>query len=236
MGVVLVFRAKANIYAIIIGEENVARKLLEGNPWFIKNYSFSVKFWPFYHSLHDIEADRVIYWIQAHGIPKNYYTVKNARNLGSKIGSILEFEDSSKSVPQLSEHKSSFRWPKTSDHQFLGSLSLARVLSNPASIRGSQKLLLPLQSLGSLHDYLCSAALLPTRENRYLASLCAEPSLKANVFLFPTRPSRLSSGANEPYWRQKWNCNEGCFYGLPDVERDILANNFLKIQNDKELS
>ncbi|TQD84424.1 hypothetical protein C1H46_030007 [Malus baccata] len=80
MGVVRVLRAKENIYIIIVGEENVARKLLEGNPWFIKDYSFLVKLWPSYHFLDDIEADRVVYWIQAYGIPKNYYTMKNARN------------------------------------------------------------------------------------------------------------------------------------------------------------
>ncbi|KAM1172358.1 hypothetical protein ACFX2G_022946 [Malus domestica] len=93
MGVVSVQRAKANVYAITVGDEHVARKILEGNPWFIRDYTFSVKFWPSYHSLDDIEADRAIYWIQAHGIPRNYCTEKNARSLGTKIGKVLEVED-----------------------------------------------------------------------------------------------------------------------------------------------
>ncbi|KAM1152342.1 hypothetical protein ACFX2J_034796 [Malus domestica] len=39
-------RAKENIYITTIGEELVARRLLEGNPWLVKGYFFSVKFWP----------------------------------------------------------------------------------------------------------------------------------------------------------------------------------------------
>lgn len=78
IGVVRVQRAKANIYAITVGEEAVARKILEGNPWFIRDYTFSVKLWPKFPSLDDIEPDRAIYWIQAHGIPRNYCTPKNA--------------------------------------------------------------------------------------------------------------------------------------------------------------
>ncbi|KAM1616995.1 hypothetical protein TB1_025176 [Malus domestica] len=61
MGVVSVQRAKANVYAITVGDEHVARKILEGNPWFIRDYTFSVKFWPSYHSLDDIKVDRAIY-------------------------------------------------------------------------------------------------------------------------------------------------------------------------------
>ncbi|RXH85805.1 hypothetical protein DVH24_014400 [Malus domestica] len=74
MGVVRVLRAKENICASTVGEEEVARKLLEGNPWFVKDYTFFVKLWPSYHSLDDIEADRAIYWIQAHGIPRSHCT------------------------------------------------------------------------------------------------------------------------------------------------------------------
>ncbi|KAM2964280.1 hypothetical protein FF2_022083 [Malus domestica] len=36
---------------------------LEGNPWFVKGYTFSVKPWRLYHSLDDIDADRVVYFI-----------------------------------------------------------------------------------------------------------------------------------------------------------------------------
>lgn len=84
---------KANVYAITVGEEAVAKRLLEGNPWFIRDYTFSVKLWPSFHSLDDIIPNKAIYWIQAHGIPRNYYTLKNARCLRSKMGAVLEVED-----------------------------------------------------------------------------------------------------------------------------------------------
>lgn len=56
MGVVRILKAKNNIYAITVGKEAVARKLLEGNPWFITDYTFFVKLWPSYHSLDDIQS------------------------------------------------------------------------------------------------------------------------------------------------------------------------------------
>ncbi|KAB2636108.1 hypothetical protein D8674_026642 [Pyrus ussuriensis x Pyrus communis] len=68
--VIRVARAKENIHAITNGEEAVARQLLEGNPWFVKGYSFSVKFWPTYHSLDHIKPDKVMFWVQSHGIPR----------------------------------------------------------------------------------------------------------------------------------------------------------------------
>ncbi|KAB2612811.1 hypothetical protein D8674_041722 [Pyrus ussuriensis x Pyrus communis] len=56
MGVVRISKAKNNIYAITVGKEVMARKLLEGNPWFIRDYTFFVKLWPSYHSLDDIQS------------------------------------------------------------------------------------------------------------------------------------------------------------------------------------
>ncbi|KAM1271324.1 hypothetical protein ACFX2J_032162 [Malus domestica] len=41
MGLVRVQRAKANVYAITVEDEAVARKILEGNPWFTRDYTFS---------------------------------------------------------------------------------------------------------------------------------------------------------------------------------------------------
>lgn len=41
MGAVKVTKAKEKVYAITVGEEAVARRLLEGNPWFIKGFTFN---------------------------------------------------------------------------------------------------------------------------------------------------------------------------------------------------
>ncbi|KAM1097423.1 hypothetical protein EV1_014765 [Malus domestica] len=70
MGVVRVQKAKPNVYAITVGEAAVARQILKGNPWFIRDYTF-----------------------YAHGIPRNLCSIKNARCLGEKIRAVLEVED-----------------------------------------------------------------------------------------------------------------------------------------------
>lgn len=52
MGAVKILKAKPNIFAITVGEEAIARRLLKGNPWFIKDYTFFVKLWPSYLDVH----------------------------------------------------------------------------------------------------------------------------------------------------------------------------------------
>lgn len=93
MGVVKVSKAKPNVFAIIVGQEDVARRLMDGSPWFVKGYTLTVKSWPLYCSIDDIEANRAVFWVQAHGMPRNLCIAKNARSLGSRIGSVLEVED-----------------------------------------------------------------------------------------------------------------------------------------------
>ncbi|KAM1624242.1 hypothetical protein ACFX13_022611 [Malus domestica] len=63
LGVVGIICVKPNIYSITVGDDQVASRILEGNPWFVKGYTFSVKPWRLYHSLDDIDADRVVYFI-----------------------------------------------------------------------------------------------------------------------------------------------------------------------------
>ncbi|KAI5333955.1 PREDICTED: reverse mRNAase [Prunus dulcis] len=93
MGAVKVVKAKANVYSIIVGDEKVARRLVDGNPWFVKGHTFTTMLWPLYHSLDDIAADMAVYWVQAHGLPRNLCTSKNARVLGARVGAVMEVED-----------------------------------------------------------------------------------------------------------------------------------------------
>ncbi|XP_068317162.1 uncharacterized protein [Pyrus communis] len=93
MGNIKVSRAKPNVYFIQVGDEKMARRILEGNPWFIKGAPFTVTFWPHYQSLDAISGNCAIFWVQVHGILRNNCTVKNARMLGAKIDSVLEVED-----------------------------------------------------------------------------------------------------------------------------------------------
>ncbi|CAB4283169.1 unnamed protein product [Prunus armeniaca] len=93
MGTIKVLWAKENVYSISVGDEAMVRRLMDGNPWFIKGFTFTVKYCPLYHSLDDIIPDRAIFWVQAHGFPRNMCSPGNARKLGARIGSVMEIED-----------------------------------------------------------------------------------------------------------------------------------------------
>ncbi|CAN6576137.1 unnamed protein product [Malus baccata var. baccata] len=46
MGNVKFSKAKLNVYYIQVGDEKTTRRILKGNPWFIKGAPFTVKLWP----------------------------------------------------------------------------------------------------------------------------------------------------------------------------------------------
>ncbi|KAK9926534.1 hypothetical protein M0R45_023760 [Rubus argutus] len=95
LGQIRITRAKKNIYSITVGSEKLARRLIDGCPWNVRGFCFTVKHWPLYQSLDDIEPVKATYWVQAHGIPGNQISISNGRKLGSLIGFILEVEDPS---------------------------------------------------------------------------------------------------------------------------------------------
>ncbi|KAI5344400.1 PREDICTED: At4g02000 [Prunus dulcis] len=93
MGLVKVVKSKENVYVVTMEDAAIASRLLEGNPWFVKGHVFTLKQWPLYCSMDDIEANWAIFWVQAYGIPRNLCTMKNSRQLGEKVGSVMEVEN-----------------------------------------------------------------------------------------------------------------------------------------------
>lgn len=93
LGQIRILRVKPNTYNLIVGTEKLARKLLSESPWNVKGYCFTIKHWPRYHSINDLDDKRATYWIQGHGIPRDQITVNNGRILGNMLGSVMEVED-----------------------------------------------------------------------------------------------------------------------------------------------
>lgn len=81
LGQIRIIRAKKNVYTIRVGSEKLASRLIEGGPWNVKGFCFSILHWPLYHSVDDIEPNRATFWIQAHGIPREMLTQANGRKL-----------------------------------------------------------------------------------------------------------------------------------------------------------
>ncbi|KAM2301702.1 hypothetical protein ACFX1S_032594 [Malus domestica] len=204
MGLVRVQRAKANVYAITVEDEAVARKILEGNPWFTRDYTFSVKLWLSFHSLDDIEADRPIFWLQTHGIPRTYCTKKNVRSLGAKIGAILEVED---------PMEAGFRGFMRIRVDFDASKPFITCFSVPCPRVGSYTIQLKYEGLmifcyhcGKLgHSRGCAqpVPLNSIGEGWYTPVLCADPMSRASSLLFPQRRTPIETGVSASDWRCK---------------------------------
>ena len=237
MRVVGVQLAKANVYAITVGEEAVAMRILEGNPWFISDYTFPIKLWSSFHSLDDIEADRAVFWIHAHGIPQNFCTMKNARCLGSKIGAMLEVED---------PKEVGFRGFLKLRVDFDASRPLLTCFSVPCPRMGSYMIRLKYKGLkifcyqcdrlGHSRGCLRPALLLASDEGRYTPSLQAETLSRANSLLFPIKRVATAVEAQVDHWRSKWEESSGVFHGGPETELDIPTNRLKTNWRDKELT
>lgn len=92
-GQIRIMRAKKNVYTIRVGSEKLARRLIDYSPWNVRGFCFSIRLWPLYHSIDDLQPTRATYWIQAHGIPKEMLSIVNGRKLGNILGSVIEVED-----------------------------------------------------------------------------------------------------------------------------------------------
>lgn len=202
MGNIKVSRAKLNVYSIQVGDEKVARRILEGNPWFIKGASFTVKFWLVYQSLDDISGNRAIFGVQVHGIPRNQCTVKNAHMLGAKIGSMLEVKD-----PTVTGFCGFLR--------IRIDLNTTRPLlmnfTMPCPTNGSRTFCLKYKELksfcykcgrlGHVRNYRWKTPISKDGDNRYNSELRAVGILKAMIILFPNQiPHLVSGGANDVQW------------------------------------
>lgn len=165
------------------------------SPWFIKGAPFTAKFWPLYQSLDEIRANRAVLWVQVHGIPKNMCTVKNARMLGSKIGSILEVED----------HMSLGFWGFLRVSVDIdASRPLLTTFNTPCPINGSRTLRLKCEDLrdfgyncghlGHVRGCQWSAPVRFVGENRYNPDYRASTISKHSNCLFPdwAPPARVA--------------------------------------------
>ncbi|CAN6683163.1 unnamed protein product [Malus baccata var. baccata] len=150
MAVVRVLRVKANLYVITVGEEVVARRLLEGNPWFIRDYTFS-----------------------AHGIPRNYCTLKNAKCLVNFDTSKPLLTSFSVSCPKLCSYTIRLHYEGLRIFYYkCGRLGHSSGCPRPTPI-------------------------LPSGESRFNQSFRIESLFRASFLLFPISRLFSKAGANE---------------------------------------
>ncbi|CAL2269097.1 unnamed protein product [Prunus armeniaca] len=223
MGAVKVSKAKPNVFAITVGQEDVARRLIDGSPWFVKGYTLSVKSWPLYCSIDDIEANCAVFWVQAHGLPRNLCTAKNARALGSRIGYVLEVEDNVETG-----FKGFLRIRVDID----ASKPIPSGFTTPCPITGKRVIRLKYEGLrdfcfrcGRLgHSRGCSFPVnhrLEGENLQYSTDMRVPSMSRASTLLFPPRrPStRTPDVFDRNHWRFRMENELGGLYDFPDDRR-----------------
>ncbi|KAL6294417.1 hypothetical protein ACE6H2_002559 [Prunus campanulata] len=228
MGEVKVSKAKPNVFAITVGQEDVARRLIDGSPWFVKGYTLSMKLWPLYCSIDDIEANRAVFWVQAHGMPRNLCTAKNARALGSRIGSVLEVEDNG---------ETGFRGFLRIRVDMDVSKPIPSSFTTPCPTTGKRVIRLKYEGLrdfcfrcGRLgHSRGCSFPVnhrLEVENLQYSADMRAPMMSRASTLLFPPRrpPLRVPDVFDRSHWRFRMENELGGLYGFPEDRRTEIGS------------
>ncbi|CAL9006100.1 unnamed protein product [Prunus brigantina] len=216
-----------NVFAITVSDEEVARRLIDGNPWFIKGNPFTIKHWPLYQSLDDIVADRAIFWVQAHGIPRNLCTMKNARALGARVGDVLEIEDL---------NVTGFRGFLRMKLDLDATKPLIPGFNMPCPTTGTRRIRLKYEGLkdfclrcGRLgHSRGCQWISNSHRSGIHglFDELRTTSISKVSTSLFPNRPAKqkLESGMDLNNWRGRLEREDDGLYGLSDVIEPNYTN------------
>ncbi|CAB4280012.1 unnamed protein product [Prunus armeniaca] len=71
----------------------MADQIINEGPWFVIGFCFNVQRWPSNMAIEELPLHKVAYWIQAHGIPLNLLTARNALEIGEKLGKVKEVEN-----------------------------------------------------------------------------------------------------------------------------------------------
>ncbi|KAH0981110.1 hypothetical protein GBA52_008287 [Prunus armeniaca] len=239
MGHIKVMRAKDNVFAITVSDEEVARRLIDGNPWFIKGNPFTIKHWPLYQSLDDIVADRAIFWVQAHGIPRNLCTMKNARAFGARVGAVLEIEDLT-----VTGFRGFLRMKLDLD----ATKPLIPGFNMPCPTTGTRRIRLKYEGLkefclrcGRLgHSRGCQWISNSHKSGTHglFDELRTTSISKVSTSLFPNCPAKrkLESGMDLNNWRGRLEREDGGLYGLSDVSEPNYVQSFVRSQQSTNKS
>ncbi|CAB4310432.1 unnamed protein product [Prunus armeniaca] len=74
-------------------DEDMADQIINEGPWSVMRFCFNVQRWPSNMAIEELPLHKVAYWIQAHGIPLNLLTARNALEIGEKLGKVKEVEN-----------------------------------------------------------------------------------------------------------------------------------------------
>ncbi|KAF7821100.1 kinesin KP1-like isoform X1 [Senna tora] len=82
-----------NSFIFSFESEVMARKVLNGGPWSIMGSILNTRKWIPEVAFHEINFNLVPFWVQAHGLPLEQITQKNAERIGGQIGQVILAEN-----------------------------------------------------------------------------------------------------------------------------------------------
>nr|XP_004293591.2 PREDICTED: uncharacterized protein LOC101309803 isoform X2 [Fragaria vesca subsp. vesca] len=88
-----VFMVNDRLYSIVVKQEEIAKQIVNSGPWNIDDRLMNVVPWPRELAIEDIDFSPIQFWIQIHFLPLGMLSEGSARNIGRKVGRVIEIED-----------------------------------------------------------------------------------------------------------------------------------------------
>ena len=83
---------KENIFLFKFASEGDRRRILELGPWNIKGYPLILKQWNQNQTAEDVDFSSLHIWVQIHGLPIEYMSKENAKEIGALVGKVVEVD------------------------------------------------------------------------------------------------------------------------------------------------
>ncbi|RYQ90864.1 hypothetical protein Ahy_B09g096825 [Arachis hypogaea] len=68
-------------------------QILKGGPWNVRGHILNLQMWMHGDSISEVRHDFLEIWVQIHGLPQEFINVESAKEIGNKIGLVVEAED-----------------------------------------------------------------------------------------------------------------------------------------------
>lgn len=82
-----------NLFMFIFKVQDEVQEVLRKGPWYVMRKLVSLQQWTPHVVMREIVFSKVQFWVQLHGLPVEYMTIRNGEKILSQMGELVEIED-----------------------------------------------------------------------------------------------------------------------------------------------
>ena len=89
----LVVEVGSHTFVFGFQDQETPQKIMEKSPWHVLGFLACLKWWDSQMTINELDFSHSPYWIKVHGLPIDYLNMKNARQIGERMGEVLAVDN-----------------------------------------------------------------------------------------------------------------------------------------------